>query len=537
MEVPSIDDNSPASVLLKRAERFTANRGTWDSYWSQLALFFIPRRNDVYGQLTAGSVVEDYLYDSTSVHAVETLASSLHAMLSNPATKWFGFTSGDPEYDRTAEFTKWNQQTVNKISHIFSSSNFHTQAADFYLDIAAFGTAVMSVEADDVDVVRFTSRPIYDYMVAENASSQIDTIYRWYEYTCKQLIEKFPEHFAENAKDKVFKQKMLEQYNSDPAKSYRVLHAVEPRSVHKRLDPIFSSNKPFRSAYVLEEGAFMLKDSGFDENPYVVARWSKLSSEMYGRSPAMKALPHVKTLNMLMKVVLQAAQLAVAPPLQAPDEGVLLPLDDSPHAINFYRAGSKDRIEPINIQARPDIGIDLIKDIREEVRNCFFVNQLQLAEQGPRMTATEVLQRTEEKLRLLSPILGRLTYEWLNPIVSKTMTILIKKDIIDPPPGDTISVRFTSQVAKSQKSIEADNFSKFLATIAPIAEQQPDIFQHFDPAGIVNVLADVFGVHHEMLKDPEVLKEEQAQQAQQQQQQALMENAGSLSQAVKNVGV
>ena len=38
-----------------------------------------------------------------------------------------------------------------------------------------------------------------------------------------------------------------------------------------------------------------------------------------------------------------------------------------------------------------------------------------MMQQGPQMTATEVIQRNEEKMRLLGPVLGRLQSELLKP--------------------------------------------------------------------------------------------------------------------------
>ena len=72
--------------------------------------------------------------------------------------------------------------------------------------------------------------------------------------------------------------------------------------------------------------------------------------------------------------------------------------------LNFYRAGTRDRIEPLNIGANNPLGLNMEEQRRNSIRNAFYVNQLMM-QQGPQMTATEVVQRNEEKMRLLGPVL------------------------------------------------------------------------------------------------------------------------------------
>ena len=61
---------------------------------------------------------------------------------------------------------------------------------------------------------------------------------------------------------------------------------------------------------------------------------------------------------------------------------------------------------------------------RGAIRDAFYVNQLMM-QSGTQMTATEVLQRTEEKMRLLGPVLGRLQSELLQPLITRAFNILL----------------------------------------------------------------------------------------------------------------
>jgi hypothetical protein len=46
------------------------------------------------------------------------------------------------------------------------------------------------------------------------------------------------------------------------------------------------------------------------------------------------------------------------------------------------------------------------------------------------MTATEVMQRTEERMRLLGPILGRMEAELLGPIITRVFGIMLRQGAV-----------------------------------------------------------------------------------------------------------
>jgi hypothetical protein len=181
----------------------------------------------------------------------------------------------------------------------------------------------------------------------------------------------------------------------DKMQEWNIIHLVRPRKdiEHgvKR-----ARNKPFSSIHVLTKMGVVLKESDFEEFPYVIPRWSKVSGETYGRSPGMKALPDIKMINEIMKTTIIAAQKIVDPPLQVPDDGVLLPLRTTPGSLNYYRAGTADRIVPIETKGRVDLGFQLMEQVKLQIRQAYFQDQLQLRE-GPQKTATEVNQLTESR--------------------------------------------------------------------------------------------------------------------------------------------
>ena len=144
----------------------------------------------------------------------------------------------------------------------------------------------------------------------------------------------------------------------------------------------------------------------------------------------MSALPEVKTINVMTETMIMGAQKVIDPPVQLPDDGFILPIEVVPGGINYYRSGTSDRIEPLFNDTRIDFGFQALEDRRKRIREAYYVDQLQL-QQGPQMTATEVLQRTEEKMRLLGPMLGRQQAELLRPLIDRVFEIMLRRGKID----------------------------------------------------------------------------------------------------------
>ena len=157
-----------------------------------------------------------------------------------------------------------------------------------------------------------------------------------------------------------------------------IVHAVMPRDEENRDDyKLDAENKPYASCYIDPEEKVLLSESGFDEFPYMVPRWKKSSYEIgYGRSPTMTALPDIKMLNKMSEVTIRAAQKQIDPPLMLPDDGFMLPIRTVPGGLNFYRAGTRDRIEPLQIGANNPLGLQTEEQRRQAIRSAFYVDQL-----------------------------------------------------------------------------------------------------------------------------------------------------------------
>jgi hypothetical protein len=335
--------------------------------------------------------------------------------------------------------------------------------------------------------------------------------------TARALVQKFGDNVSQD---------VAAMAKKNPFEEISIIHAVYPRNDFnpKKKD---KKNMPFESVYFEYKGGNELSVSGFKEFPFVVPRYLKASQEVYGRSPAMTALPDVKMLNEMCKTTIKAAQKQVDPPLLVPDDGFLLPVRTVPGGLNFYRSGTRDKIEPLNIGANNPLGLNMEEQRRNAIRNVFYVNQLMMQD-GPQMTATEVIQRNEEKMRLLGPVLGRLQSELLQPLIDRVFNILLRNNQFAPPPeslsGVNIDIEYVSPLAKAQKSTELQSIIRAVEILGSLANVAP-VFDYVNFDNLVKHVADIVGMPQKLLKSQGEVQEMRNQQAQQQQEQMQMQQA------------
>ena len=509
--------------LLKRFDRLKSNRQNWESHWQEVADYMQPRKADVTKSRSKGDKRTELIFDSSPLQAVELLAASLHGMLTNPSTTWFSLRFKGEELSDNDEAKAWLENATEVMYKAINRSNFQQEIFELYHDLITFGTAAMFIEDDEEDVLKFSTRHINEIYISENDKGRIDTIFRKFRLTARAAIQKF----GENVSDSI-----VTKHKKDPYEEVEILHAVYPRADFdpKKQD---KQNMPFESVYLDAESGDELSVSGFREFPFVVPRYLKASHEIYGRSPAMTALPDVKMLNEMSKTTIKSAQKQVDPPLLVPDDGFMLPVRTIPGGLNFYRAGTRDRIEPLNIGANTPLGLNMEEQRRNSIRNAFYVNQLMM-QSGPQMTATEVIQRNEEKMRLLGPVLGRLQSELLKPLIDRCFALILRKNLFRPAPeflaGQDIEIEYVSPLAKAQKSTELSSIMRAIEILGSLSNVAP-VFDHINMDKLVRHLADIVGVPQKILKPQSELNAERQQAAQQQEQMQQMQQVQQLAEA------
>jgi hypothetical protein len=521
--------------VIGKHNQLKAERVEWEDDWRNILSVTFPERDPLF---TAGQKgrADRKMFDNTPTQSSILLASALHSRLTNPAIQWFGFTTGDPELDKNDRVKK-HLEEVEYISHsVFNDSNFHTEMASFYIDLVTPSTAILGVEEDKEDVLRFKSTPVWNHWIDVDHKGQVDTIHTEYEYSARQLVQKYG---VESFTDEELRE--LE----DDTKKYIVIHSQCPRDERnkKKKD---KKNKPYASYEIIKDFKKLVREGGYDRLKMVVGRFSVLSTEKYGRGPGHYSLADCLMLQEMQKVVIRASQKAAAPPMLLPDDGVMMPFKSVPDAINYYRAGMTDPITYMEPKGNIRVSLEMIERTADKIKKAFYADQLQLIENRPQMTATEVDIRNQDNMSLLSPTLARQHYDVLKKLVEITYPIMEARGLFPDPPDELVDRNikpfYTSQIARAQKGSLLNNLRSLYGIIEPLAALDPEIRDAVDTYGTLKYGAEVLDLPTRLFKSEEdynKIKKQKAQmlqkQMQMQEQQMQAQTANTASQAMSNM--
>ena len=524
-----------AKELKDNLSRLQSKRQNWESHWQEVADYMLPRKSDVNRERSRGDKRNVQIYDSTAVHSLELLASSLHGMLTSQANRWFQLRYKEALLNDSDEAKEWLEDAMDKMYIAFARSNFQTEIFENYHDLIAFGTSCLFIEEDQDDIIRFSARHIKEIYITEDERGFVDTIYRKFKMTAKAAFDRF-------GKDQLSRD-LLVKFQKTPFDDVEMVHVVKPRNIFdpKKLD---KQNMPFQSIYMEYETGHIISIGGFREFPYVVPRYLKASNEIYGRSPGMNSLPDVKVLNKMVEVSMKAAQKQVDPPLLVPDDAMILPIRTAPGSLNYYRSGSRDRIEPLNIGANNPLGLNMEDQRRRAISRTFHVDQL-LIQENRTMTATEVMQRNQEKMKILGPVIGRLQQELLQPLIIRVFNIMLRNKQFLPAPealsNQEVDIEYVSPVAIAQKGSQLESIMRGLELFGSISQIAP-VTDYIDENGLVKQIINILGLPAKMIKSDQQVEQlradrQELQAAQAQMQQEMMQseqakNAAPLVQAI-----
>ena len=496
-----------AKMILERYASLRTERQNWESHWQDVADYMLPRKADITKNRSKGDKRHELIFDGTATHALELLAASLHGMLTNTVSPWFYLKYKNDELNQEDEAIEWLEDCTKVLNQAFNRSNFQQEIFELYHDLIAFGTAALFISEDDENEIRFKNIHISEIFITENEKGNVDSLTRKFKMQAKNIYNAFPKI--------ELPPELAKKFNEAPYDNINIIHSVYPSAEY--------GNNKYVSCYVHEDSGFLLSEKSFKDFPYAVPRYLKSSNETYGRSPAMNALPDVKMLNLMSKTSIKAAQKQIDPPLMVPDDGFMMPIRTVPGGLNYYRAGTRERIEPLNIGANNPVGIQMEEQRRDAIRQNFFVDQL-LSVQGPQMTATEVIQRNEEKMRILGPVLGRLQSELLQPLITRCFNILLRnnkfKEIPEFIGNQNIEIEYVSPLAKAQKTGELQALMRGIEIMGSLQNVAP-VFDYLDTDNLVNHIKDVLGIPAKILKskgEVQKIRAEKEQQMMQQQQ-------------------
>lgn len=502
----------------------------WDDHWKQVGELFAPRGYRFFAtDRNSGTKKHRHIIDNTGIRASNILSAGMMSGMTSPARPWFRLTSGVPDLDEVSSVRQWLTDVTRLMQMVFAKSNTYRSLHTMYDDLGIFGTASAIVMPDYKGVIHINNLTVGEYYLGIDQKSNVDTLYREFELTVRQVIQEFG---YENASARVQGLCKNEQFDTPVT----ITHAME-RRLNRDITKKDSKNMPIMSAYFESGDDKPLREGGFKYFRGLCPRWRIRSGDVYGDSPGMEALGDNKQLQKDQLQKSKAIDYQVEPPLVVPSQMKAYEIDTLPGGISF-----SDMTNPgQKIETAFSVNLDIngvlmdIGDIRQRIREAFFADLfLMLANtSNTNMTATEVAERHEEKLLMLGPVLERLHSEILSPLIEITFEQMMEAGIVPQAPeelhGRDLNVEFVSMLAQAQRAIGTNSVDRFVMSLGTIAQFKPDVLDKFDADYWADSYSDMLGVDPQMVVpgDKVILIRDQRAQQQAQQQAAMQINAGA----------
>lgn len=513
-----------AKELLQQFRELEQQRSTWETEYTQIAEVIFPRRsawNDNFGEATRTG---QKIYDGTPISALNLLANGLVGYLVSPATRWFKLRPTREEFLDIPRTRMWFEDVEDIIYDEFARSNFYEEIVEYFRDGGAFGTATMYVQEDlKRGMANYSCRHPKEIYIAEDRFGWVDVVFRRFFPTVRQLVDEFGESALSDG--------LQGRAEKEPYKRIEVIHAVYPREGR---DPtkIGTKDKRFASVYMEASTTHIIREKGYDRLPYVIWRWATNSDEVYGRGPGYDALVDVLRVNQLAKDMLKQSQMAVDPPLAIPEK-MRGKVKWVPRGLNYYQTAGELPVA-LNPGFQFQVGLDREQHLQQIIEKHFMTDFFLMLERAPdNMTATEVMERQAEKAAVLGTVIGRISSEFLDPIIDLTFDIAMRgKRLPMPPPafvramqqdGGRIEVDYLGPLAQAQKKFHVtQGATQSINAVAPIMQMNPQVADLINWDQLATEIMRAYGMPQKVVRDPREVMQLRQQRAQQQQQAAAM---------------
>jgi len=504
------------------------DRHHWESHWQEISDYSLERRN-FQAKREPGRQRGVRIYDTTSRDSNNLLAAALHSLLTNPATAdWFDLRYEMDILNEMDEAVRFLDFVKKRIRTAFQrpKSGFTTQVAELYQDLSGFGTGVLYIEEDPEIGARFISRPLAETYIDTDHSGQIVVVFRKFSLQAWKAVE----FFGDDTPDDI--RKVTEKR---PEREFEFLHHVRKRAMPTP-GKIDASGMAWESVWISLKGKEKIREGGFRENPYMVPRWSVDTGELYGRGPGVDSLPDQKMLNSIWRTFIRNVEKASDPPVLVDHDSVLagssVRLTPNAQIVVANDGGTRDPVRYLEHRGQLNWNFEMIESRTKNIQRAFHHEILQ-AFQDPRMTATQVLELARQSQRILSPTLGRLAVELLEPMIARVYGIESRRgdfpEVPDFLAGQPIKIEYVSPVARAQKQGDAQAIMESFNAALQMAQADPDVMDNVDLDEGIRAIYAANGTPVEAMRSRDgviQIRRAKAEEAERQQMQQTLMQAG-----------
>ena len=476
---------SPAK-LLKRTEKAFSDRDANRNLFVDCYELYSPYRN------TLSRSGPDFneptkQYDSTGQISAANFVNTIQREFTPPFTQWSMLKSGPgvPE-DQKPGLNKQLEKITDTFFAYLNACNFATASAEMYFEWGIGTGCLWFYEGDEVNPFNFVASPISEMGISTGKYGTIDFRCRRYKLKQNMITETWPKATLPS--------------------TINVEH--EPEKEVDITECFYFDYETLAYCYDVICEKELIHYENFAEDICFTPRWLKIPGFSYGVGPFLFALADVKTINKLKEFLLRSAALDVAGVYTIVGDGAINPntVNIAPNTfIPVERNGGENgpSIDRLDTTTNFELQEYMANGLQDQIRKTLFDNRLPAETPQPK-TAFEIAMRMREFQTDIGSAFGNGYFEFVQPLWKRGLSILMKKGLIELPPGFTIDnffiqVQVISPIAQAQQSEQVQKFMQQYAMTQSINPQLA--LTRYKVEDVPKWLTEMMGTPAKLLRD------------------------------------
>lgn len=458
-----------ATEILKKYRTAKKRKSSFETLYKEALTYVAPHReafnHDVEvnpGQAKDG---KNLVFDSTAIDASQKFTSNLQSSIVPPMRVWSHLKPG-PQMKDDKNLTDTLDQITKVLFSALANSNFDTQVSESFQDLCIGTGALLAMKGDRNRPFNFVNVPLHQLYFEEGPNGIPNTAYRCWQIEAQNIQPTWP--------DAKLSLELKEIIREKPETLVTIVEATYPAEVEIVTPQGKRRMQGYKYTVIDEKRSTALVEREQRSSPWIIFRWSTLPGEVYGRGPALIALPDIKTINKTKELLLKSASIAIFGMWTGVDDGVAnwQNVKFGPAVIIPVAANEGSIQGPSLAPLKPPGDVNLaqivIEDLRTSINNIMFADPLGPIDL-PVKTATEVSLRQQDLAKRIGSAFGRLQYELLQPLVNRLLDILDELGLVDlgdfRVDGNIIAIEHVSPLAQAQGEEEVTSILRYLEVI------------------------------------------------------------------------
>lgn len=495
---------------------------TLDSRNQEIAENFYIERADFTVTRDIGNIFADHLFTSYPLTASRDLSDQMGAMLRPKSTEWYGMGMIDDKLE-DHESKLWFQHKVALIRRAMydPSSHFQRATKEGDRDYVNFGNCVLSVIPNkDRSGLLYRNWHLRDMAWNEDPDGVIEGKYCKRKYTIGQLKKLFGEKCHESVRN---------AKAADSTKEIKCLHIVIPNDQYG-----ISTKLKNISIFIDLDNQHPMETTPIATNYYIIPRWATISGSQYAYSPAMiAALPDARLFQDMTRILLEAGEKAVDPPIIATQNAVRSDISLMAGGITYLDADYDERLgaalRPLGIdRSGIPLGMEMADRTQQMLAKALYLDKFTLPVYNE-MTAYEAGIRSQEHIRTVMPIFEPIEEEYNAPLCQETFDVMWNMgwmgSVYDIPEAlqrsPDYQFKFISPLSQSEDRADVGRFQTIAEIISVASSINPSFTYNVDLDKAGRAAIQGAGAPEEWLNSVEAVnsaKSRDAEQAELQQQ-------------------